>query len=442
MTLQDLFSQSFNLTTNTVFFPVRHHSPACSWHLERVFEEYQPDCILIEGPEDTNHLNPLLVHSDTETPIAIYYSFHDKGGMLGEKDKRYRCYYPFLDYSPELVILKKGLEHGVKTEFIDLNYPNILLASQEQKGLRKEGRKQAYGDEHRLFQSHYIQTLCEKEGVRDFNELWEKHYEVNGLGKSTADFVHSMLGYCYYARIEQSEESLEAEGCLARERFMAEKIREAQEKYDRVLVVTGGFHTLGLVELLNAKKPKKQKVRKIKPEEVGTFPMAYSFREADQVMGYASGMPHPAFYQKVWDNIQSSGIDDAYRLTVRDYVVRTGRAVRKLEEPLSTADEIEALNLALGLRDLRKKRDAGVYELLDGVHSCFIKGELSDMNATPLQEMGKLLQGERFGNLCDEAPVPPILEDFREQCQKLKLKVATNNSQEEALSIYQKPTPT
>ena len=32
------------------FFPIRHHSPACGFHLRQVMESYRPDCILIEGP--------------------------------------------------------------------------------------------------------------------------------------------------------------------------------------------------------------------------------------------------------------------------------------------------------------------------------------------------------------------------------------------------------
>ena len=43
-----------------LYYPVRHHSPACAWHLQRVIQRYRPDCILIEGPEDAGPLLPLL----------------------------------------------------------------------------------------------------------------------------------------------------------------------------------------------------------------------------------------------------------------------------------------------------------------------------------------------------------------------------------------------
>ena len=33
-----------------VLFPVRHHSPACSWHLQRLLAEMRPSAVLVEGP--------------------------------------------------------------------------------------------------------------------------------------------------------------------------------------------------------------------------------------------------------------------------------------------------------------------------------------------------------------------------------------------------------
>ena len=39
-----------------LFFPVRHHSPVCSFQLNRVIDIYKPDIIMTEGPEDANEL--------------------------------------------------------------------------------------------------------------------------------------------------------------------------------------------------------------------------------------------------------------------------------------------------------------------------------------------------------------------------------------------------
>ena len=34
--IEELFNKAFNLNSNIVFFPVRHHSPTCSYNLKRL----------------------------------------------------------------------------------------------------------------------------------------------------------------------------------------------------------------------------------------------------------------------------------------------------------------------------------------------------------------------------------------------------------------------
>ena len=69
-------------------------------------EAYQPDCVLVEGPENANHLLPLLTAPEGRPPLAFYYALRDEKGLLGEKETFYKCYYPFLDCSPELAALR------------------------------------------------------------------------------------------------------------------------------------------------------------------------------------------------------------------------------------------------------------------------------------------------------------------------------------------------
>src|SRR5882724_4978268 len=63
------------ITDRVVYFPIRHHSPACARHLERIIRERKPQAILIEGPASFTSLIPLVLHPKTKTPFAIYTSF-------------------------------------------------------------------------------------------------------------------------------------------------------------------------------------------------------------------------------------------------------------------------------------------------------------------------------------------------------------------------------
>lgn len=124
-----------------IYMPIRHHSPACARHVIRLVEERRPDCILVEGPENANALIPVMVHPDTRPPFAVYYSYRDRKGHVSEEKEDYKCYYPFLDYSPELAALRAGAEKDIPARFIDLPYGEILIASAEGRGLRRNEEK-------------------------------------------------------------------------------------------------------------------------------------------------------------------------------------------------------------------------------------------------------------------------------------------------------------
>src|SRR5689334_20660398 len=63
------------VTKRVIYFPIRHHSPACARHLEQLIREWRPETILIEGPASFTPLIPLALHPATKTPFAIYTSF-------------------------------------------------------------------------------------------------------------------------------------------------------------------------------------------------------------------------------------------------------------------------------------------------------------------------------------------------------------------------------
>ena len=217
---------SYDLTQPILYFPVRHHSPVCAYHLKKAIKAYQPDCILIEGPQNAQEIIPVLAHEDTKAPIALYYFYKDSRGLLSGEKEDYKCYYPFLDCSPELVALREAKARNIPARFIDLPYGEILLGTAEHKGIRTEGEKQTYNDDYLLSRSRYLGLLCEKTGLRSFEELWEKYFEINGLFQETADFVRQMLTYCGLSRMHTPKEELEADGCLLRERYMAQQIAE------------------------------------------------------------------------------------------------------------------------------------------------------------------------------------------------------------------------
>lgn len=427
-----------------ILLPIRHHSPACSFHLKKMIERIMPSVILVEGPDNANQLIDVMVHDDTRAPFAIYYSYNDTTGRISEEKEHYKCYYPFLDYSPELVALREGRQLDIPVWFIDLPYGDILAASHYGKGLLKqEEEKSNYNDDYLLSRNKYLKQLCEKTGLRSFDEFWEKYFEVNGLHEESEKWFSNLLTYCILARENTSEDELNEDGCLARECYMAERILEYADKSDsngpvKILVVTGGFHTPGLKQLLG-QEPEKAKQKENSREKVpeknhGVFLMPYSMEAADALNGYASGMPFTGFYQKMWDGMSET--DTPYEKAVLDMIVSSGKETRKKEGYLSTYDEICACAMARGLAGLRGKSETGAYELLDAVLSSFVKGEYNLASDTPMRILRKHMTGNAIGALCSHADVPPIIHDFEEKCRKFGFKTGSTLESEVTLSIF------
>lgn len=432
-----------------ILLPVRHHSPACAFHVGRAIESIRPCVILVEGPENASPLIPVMVHKDTEAPFAIYYSYHDRLGRISEEKERYKCYYPFLDYSPELAALREGERQGSRTAFIDLPYGDILAASGEGRGLlNREAEKNNYNDDHFLSRNEYLKQLCERTGLRCFDEFWEKYFELNGLAQTDQVWFSNLLTYCNLARENSREETLEEEGCLAREQYMAERIREhacaACAGDAPVLVVTGGFHTTALKTLLTGEGGKEAAERNdrtdmVPREDQSVYLMPYSMEAADALNGYASGMPFTGFYQKIWEALREGDTNTPYGGVVLDMIVASGKETRRKEGGLSTCDEICACSMAEGLAGLRGKREPGAYELMDAVLSSFVKGEYSLATDTPMRILRRRMTGKKVGKLCEQADVPPIIHDFEAQCRTFRLKTGSTLESEATLSIFSNP---
>eukprot|EP01032_Pedospumella_encystans_P017159 gene17159-19561_t len=100
----------------TADFPVRHHSPACALHLQRLFAMRAPSVVLVEGPASFTPLIPALTAPEAQAPLAIY----TYAVLQGEQ--RHAAYYPFCDYSPELLALREARRLGIPARFIDLDF--------------------------------------------------------------------------------------------------------------------------------------------------------------------------------------------------------------------------------------------------------------------------------------------------------------------------------
>ena len=411
-----------------IFFPVRHHSPVCSYQLRQMIKAYQPEIILIEGPENANNLIPVLTDEKTRLPAAIYYFYKDKKKHISEDAEDYHCYYPFLNASPEYTAMKEAQKLNIPAKFIDLPYSEILIHSNK--------HQKNYADDSYLVKSQFYQKLCEKTQLRSFEEFWEKYFEIAGLRLTPEEFIHQMNTYCMLTRQETSQEELDSDGTSARERHMAFRIQEAMQNYQKILVVTGGFHTSGLSALIHT-KIKPVKLHKFTEEIQNCYPIAYSYQATDALRGYASGMMHPYFYDKISEALEESDSpEQVYHQQALHFLTLTAKESNKKDIPISISDITSAYSLMEGLAALRNSPEPGIFEVYDGVTGAFIKGEKTAASSLPLEILSKLATGDEVGHIGDKNHIPPLIADFENQCKKLRLKANTVVPQEAEISPF------
>jgi hypothetical protein len=433
-------------SSEVLFFPIRHHSPACAWHLRELIRKERPSSVLIEGPEDMTPLIPFILHGKTRTPIAAFTIFIDSTRRLGRLSTfvpglepiRFGSYYPFCDYSPELVALRAGAETGAKLRFIDLTYPEQILASKADLFLQPASRPHTLLDEGHLKQSAYLKALAKRAGCRDQNELWDHMFEANFLAISTLSFIRNVASYCFMSRIDVTPESLLADGTIVREQAMAAAVvEEMKMTKGKIVVVTGGFHTVALPSLIK-ERPERGRGERFDQGESRTVLMRYSFDQLDALNGYASGMPSPEYYQRLWLQLESECVNP-FLDTASRLLVEFGRSIRKQNSSaISAADEIAALEQARRIAALRGHIGPVREDLLDAIRSCFVKGSMDAEGALLMDGVRKMLAGNRIGDLPPDTGVPPIVDDFKRVATDLRVKISDSTPKSINLDIYRK----
>lgn len=432
-----------------VYFPIRHHSPACAWQLAKLIRDIKPESILVEGPESFTPLIPAILDVETRAPVAVYTHFIDVDRKLhkpceGEPDfgpARYAAYYPFCDYSPELVALRVGSECGAKIEFIDLDYAEQVLAEHHLSEKAFKPRIETLMREQHLQRSRYLKLLAERSGCRDFNEMWDHLFESDFRSHPTDEFIREVAAYCYFARIDSTHESLEADGTLAREERMAAAIDKAvrERRAGPVLIVTGGFHTVALPFMVG-KSGSQPAPQRRSSDSVQQALIRYSFEQLDAINGYQSGMPSPNYYNELWRSI-STGTPEPYARIATSMLVEIGSSTRRndMQISLSAADEIAALQQASMLAALRGHPGPLREDLLDGVRSCFVKGGMDAEGTVLMSIVSHIFSGKEIGSVPATAGAPPIVNSFRNEAERARLDISDSVKRRVSLELYRRP---
>ncbi|MFG1746765.1 DUF5682 family protein [Micromonospora chalcea] len=379
------------------FLGVRHHSPACARLVAATVARLRPAYVLVEGPADLNgRMDELL--GDHELPIAVFTAHRDG-------NRRHVSWSPFCAYSPEWVALTAGREVGAQLRFIDLPAWHPALS----------GRANRYADADQRY-AEAVRRLCATLAVDNVDALWDHLFEIgpdDGLAERLDTYFDVLRG-----------ESAAGADDTAREAYMARWVRAARRRAAGrpVLVVTGGFHRPALVRLTAGAGddgPEDEdwpEVPAPAPDAVaGSYLVPYSFRRLDAFVGYQSGMPSPAYYQRVWE--------DGPRRAAEALTEAVAARLRARRQPVSTADLVAARTMAGGLARLRGHAHPGRVDVLDALVSALVtdaldqplpwatRGTLAPGAHPVVVEMVAALSGDQVGRLHPDTPLPPLVHD-------------------------------
>lgn len=432
------------VTPELIVFPVRHHSPGCSWQLHRLFLETPPSVVLVEGPRSLTSMVPLLTSPEAKMPLAVY-TYSVLKPAEGRPERRRAAYYPFCDYSPELVALREAAARDIPARFVDLDFAEQCL-------VEPEGTSEDAGsllDEGHLERSRYLQLLADRLGCRDHEELWEHLFEVTAGSRTLAEHVASVTAYCRLARTEYSLDELDRDGTLAREQEMAWHVQQAlaerSEGEGPVLAVVGGFHAVVLPELLRGKLKRPSFPRSAIGREEAAL-IRYSFERLDRLNGYASGMTSPAWHQLVWERAlvhARAGHEPSPRrrqdaaLKMLFDIAQELRRKHHLQVPVTAV--AAAYEQALLLAALRQRPAPVRDDLLDAVTSCFVKGDADGDGALILAVARRKLTGREVGKVPPGAGTPPLVRDFALRARRQRLKLDDAGKRKAVLDLYRRP---
>lgn len=405
---------------NIHYFGIRHHGPGSAKRLVAALEVLQPDIVLIEGPADCSELMPLLNHPQMKPPIALL-------AYVAEKPA-YSLYYPFAEFSPEYQASRWALKANVLLQYIDLPV-NIQLAQmvQQAETAQKELEQAELEEkaEEELPESGEddqtegqwigldpIGSLAKLSGYEDGEAWWNDLIEQNSDDNQD---IFSVVELAMTELRRQVEADDIRDRDLLREAFMRLEIAKAAKTCDGpIAVVCGAWHVPALKEKHAAKSDRellKSLPAKLAQSKVKSTWVPWTSPRLAMASGYGAGVSAPMWYEHLWRQAELPR-------GVENWLTHVAIALRSSGQVISTASVIEAVRLSHSLAAVRCRPEPAFEEIREAVVACMCFGEARIWQ----QVEKKILLGDQVGQIPDNAPLVPLLEDLQRQQKTFKLK--------------------
>ncbi|MEL6841728.1 MAG: DUF5682 family protein, partial [Bacteroidota bacterium] len=366
-------------------FGIRHHGPGSARRLKNALESWEPDLILIEGPAEADQLVSFLSESDLEPPVAVL--------VYDPKEPKIASFYPFAAFSPEWVAMEYASQNALPVRFIDLS-PGQYWPTTES-SVPRSG-------------PHPLQLIAQLAGYPSGEKWWDE--VVESLPEEEDHFA-ALLELMREARIHAELSQASDPRTLRREAMMRKQIRAALKGgYQRIAVVCGAYHA-PVLDKLGPAKNDNALLKGMKRRKMLATWIPWTYERLAFESGYGAGVLSPSWYELMY----------AYPESEWGQRWLSQAAVYFREEGLhvSSAQVIDAVQLAQNLALLRGRKQASLGDLQESLISVFDQG--SEERLQWVHE--RLIIGQKRGSIPASSPTFPLQKDIQLQQKSLRLKV-------------------
>jgi hypothetical protein len=375
-------------------FGIRHHGPGCARSLAAALDALRPDCILVEGPPEADELLRFAGAPGLVPPVALL--------VYAPAAPQRAVFYPFAEYSPEWQAVRYANLHAVPVRFCDLPQAHRLGRRDETEAEAEGDAMAADGEPQRI---DPLRWLAEAAGYGDTETWWDHLVEQRS---DSLDLFGAIAEMMTVVRQETGSriDPLEAQ----REAYMRNAIRQAlKQGHERIAVVCGAWHVPALATLPSAKSDT-DLLKGLPKEKVAATWVPWSHGRLTFASGYGAGVVAPGWYRHLWRHRERASL---YWLT------EVATLLRGHDLDASPAHVIEASRLADTLAALRDRPRPGLDELMEAVRTVFCYD--SDAPLRLIRE--RLLIDEALGEVPDDVPAVPLVQDVFAQQKRLRMAV-------------------
>ena len=372
-------------------FGVRHFSPAGAYYVRKYLDEVQPKVVLIEAPSDFTDLIDKITAKEVVPPIAIMaYTLEAPIQTI---------IYPFAEFSPEYQAILWAKENKVECRFCDL--PSSVFLAIQNKGENPSEES---------LNSYIHRKIDEFSEDSDSEVFWERVME------QAADYQAYRSGARDYGtnlrELTLANTKSDAENII-REAYMCKQVAELCEegfKMNEIAMVVGAFHIEG-IEKGNFLSD--EEFNLLKKVETKKTLMPYSYYKLSTYSNYGAGNKAPGYYELLWKGLNK---EDIY-YAVYGYLSRLADFQRTSGNMVSSAQIIEAVQLAISLANIHNSKIPTLKDMQDAAITCMAQGSHSEI----ILAMANTEVGKKIGKIPQDSIQTSIQSDFYSILKELKL---------------------